>query len=268
MKIAFSNIAWDAEEEPAVLELLTSFGIGGIELAPTKCWQNWIGITPESIDAVRARYGAPGFAIPSLQAILYGRPELQLFGSEETVKALCAHMERVAQLAGRLGARVLVFGAPSNRDPGALAPEEAIELAVPRLRSLGDVCARYGVCLGIEANPKVYQCRFVTRWFEATELVRKCDSAGVRLHLDSACTAMEGDDLDRAVAETTDILQHVHISEPNLGQFGTPTIDHARFAAALKRVGYTGWCSVEMRRAAEVLPAVRRAAEMAMTIYG
>jgi sugar phosphate isomerase/epimerase len=268
VKLAFSNIAWDEAEEPQVLALLSRAGIAGIEVAPTKCWPDWKGITQPAVAAVRQRFAGSGFSVPSLQAILFGHPELKLFGDEAALDGLLRHAELVAGVAAGLGAKTLVFGAPANRDPGGLPPDEAMNIAVPRMRAMGEICARHGVWLGIEANPAAYQCKFVTRWYEAADLVRRCDSPGVRLHLDAACTLMAGDDIVEAVEKTTDILAHVHVSEPQLGDFDAPQSDHARFAEALKRTGYQGWCSVEMRRAPDPLAAIRRGCELAVTHYG
>ena len=268
MRIAFSNIAWDPPEQADILPILSSAGVTGIEIAPTKCWPGWIGATPEAVRQTENLFAEAGFTIPSMQAILFGRPDLKVFGSEVERIAFLRHIEDVANIAEGLGARTLVFGSPSNRDPGDLAPDEAMKAAVSTLRVAGDICARHGVWLGIEANPAVYGCKFITRWFEAAELVRQCDSPGIRLHLDAACTVLAGDGLAEAVAETSDILAHVHISEPYLGPMDSPAVDHGAFAGALKNAGYFGWCAVEMRRAADPVSAIRKAAALARSFYG
>lgn len=268
MKIAVSNIAWDAAEQAEVFEVLSAAQIAGVEVAPTKLWPDWEGATGAAAERERAAFADAGFVIPALQSVLFGCPDMKLFGNDAERSALLKHIEHVAALAAELGARTLVFGSPRNRDPGDLSPGEAMDAAVSVLREAGSLCASRGVWLGIEANPAAYECRFVTRWFEAAELVRRCDSPGVRLHLDSACTFLAEDDLAEAVAATTDILAHVHISEPQLGAFDTIQVDHASFGAALREAGYDGWCSVEMRRCDDPLAAVRRAVDLANSCYG
>ena len=268
MKIAFSNIAWDLPEQGEILSILSDTGVTGIEIAPTKSWPGWIGATPAAVRETASSFATAGFAIPSIQAILFGRPDLKLFGSEGERIAFLKHIENVAEIAEGLGAKTLVFGSPSNRDPGSLPPDEAMQIAVSVMSVAGDICTRHGVWLGVEANPAIYGCKFITRWFEAAEFVRRCNNPGVKLHLDTACTALAGDDLVQAVAETTDILAHVHISEPHLGPFESPVLDHAGFGGALRDAGYAGWCSVEMRRAADPVSAIRRAAAIARSCYG
>jgi sugar phosphate isomerase/epimerase len=63
---------------------------------------------------------------------------------------------------------------------------------------------------------------------------------------------------------------HFHISEPHLAPVGHGDTDHAGFAAALRRTGYTGWCSVEMRKpeGSSRLEELRRAMRFAVQTYG
>jgi D-psicose/D-tagatose/L-ribulose 3-epimerase len=268
LKLAFSNIAWDLSEQADILPILAGGGVAGVEIAPTKCWPGWVGATPAAVRQTEEMFSAAGFSIPSMQAILFGKPDLKLFGTQTERNAFLEHMKVVAAIAQGLGAKTLVFGSPSNRDPGELSPQRAVASAIPVLRAAGDICASSGVWLGIEANPADYGCKFVTRWFEAAELVRRCNNPGVRLHLDAACTLLAGDNLAEAVANTRDILAHVHISEPHLGAFDRPSVDHEAFGSALKSAGYSGWCSVEMRRATEPQTAIRKAVTLARTFYG
>ena len=53
MKIAISNIAWQIEEEPAIANLLQQLNIKGVEIAPTKIWQNPLTTTDAEIKKYR-----------------------------------------------------------------------------------------------------------------------------------------------------------------------------------------------------------------------
>ena len=268
MKLAFSNIAWDAAEETAARDILRQNGFAGIEVAPTKCWPDWQGAGPDSAGRLRAALRQDGFAVPAMQALLFGMPQLKVFGTAAEQAALVEHIAMVAGLAAALGAGTLVFGSPRNRDRGELDPDAASAQALHVFRAMGEACHAQGVWLGIEANPAQYGCNFLTGWRDAAAFVRLCAHPGVRLHLDAACTYMAGDDVAEAVEQSADILVHVHISEPELGLFAGPVADHARLAAALRQVDYQGWCSLEMRRAEPPLPAIETAARFAREHYG
>ena len=76
-KLAISNIGWEIGDDPDVIKLLGDSGVGGIEIAPTKIWPEWIGATEKAAKEYRSRLNSEGFEVPALQAIVYGKPELQ-----------------------------------------------------------------------------------------------------------------------------------------------------------------------------------------------
>lgn len=267
MKLAVSNIAWDAPEDDAVKAALRAGGVHGIEVAPTKFWPDWEGMSVAAATAERQRLADSGFAVPALQAILFGRPDLQVFGDEASVSALVAHIADVATVAAAFEARTLVFGSPRNRDPGELKPDAAIDRAVAVFRRIGAVCADHGVVLGLEANPPAYACTFMTRWSEAAAVVRLVDHPGVRLHLDIACTEMAGDQAADGMREAADIISHLHITEPQLGDLSDPQMNHFAFGAAIAASGYADWASIEMRRADDPVAAVTQAVAFARANY-
>ncbi|MSP03221.1 MAG: sugar phosphate isomerase/epimerase [Acetobacteraceae bacterium] len=272
MKLAVSNIAWDEAEHPAILAALSEGGVTGIEIAPTKIWPNWNGATPEAAARLRTELADQGFAVPALQSILFGRPDLHVFGDAASRSGLVTHIARVAALAGALGADTMVFGSPRNRLRGALSEAAAMHAAAAVFRDIGAACAAARTCLCIEANPPQYGGDFLTRWQEAAELVERVDHPGIGLHLDTACTAMAGDDPVAAASACAGLLRHFHVSAPGLGPVGEPPaegspIDHAGIAAALRSGHYAGWVSIEMRRTETPLASVRRAVAFARGCY-
>jgi sugar phosphate isomerase/epimerase len=268
MKLSVSNIAWDPDEEPQIIEILSRLGVGGIEVAPTKLWPDWIGADPTAARSAREEYGEKGFRIPALQAILFGRPDLLVFGSPDVRQQLVDHIEKVAGLAAGLGAEVLVFGSPKNRDRGGRSETAARSEALTVFRQMGEACVRHGVRLCIEPNPTVYACTFMTNWRDARAMVVAADSAGVGLHLDAACISLAGDDVVEAVEECAGGIAHFHVTEPELGDFSSPTLDHAAIGEALRRTGYDGWLSIEMRRSENPTQSIEEAVARVLEWYG
>ena len=255
MRLAVCNIAWDEAEQEEVLELLREHGATGVEVAPTKLWPEWRGADEAAAKAVAERFLSAGFVVPALQAILFGRPELQVFGTDQSRQALLEHLSRVGTIARGLGAKVLVFGSPKNRERGSLSPREAFTQAVIFFREAAAVCKSTGTVLCIEPNPEGYGCKFVTRWREAVELAEAVDHPGFGLHLDTGCIHMAGDDPAEAVRSCADVMRHLHVSEPQLADLCQPVVDHERVARVLHESGYGHWVSLEMRRPD---PAIRR----------
>jgi D-psicose/D-tagatose/L-ribulose 3-epimerase len=267
VKLAISNIAWNVDEQSRMVDILRGKQVSGIEIAPTMVWPEWRGASVESAAEVHRLMQAEGFTVPALQAILFGRPDLKVFGSEEERRRLLKHLSTVAELARVLGARVLVFGSPRNRDPGDLTNQQAFHAAVSFFRSAGEVVSRSDVRICIEPNPEAYNCRFVTNWRQAEALVRAVNHPGFRLHLDSGCIYMAGDDPVEAIFTCADIMAHFHISEPELSDFRTPVIAHARIGTAIAASGYNGWLSIEMRRSSNPLESVTMAVERVREWY-
>ncbi|MCC6717877.1 MAG: sugar phosphate isomerase/epimerase [Acetobacteraceae bacterium] len=268
MKLAVSNIAWSVAEQDAILAALPELGVTGVEIAPTVLWPDWEGATPSAARALRTRLAGQGLAVPALQSILFARPALQLFGDAASQEALVAHIAATAALAAALGAGVMVFGSPRNRLRGDLPPAAAMDQAVPLLRVLGAACRDAGTTLGIEANPAQYGGDFVLRWSEAAALVDRVNHPGVVLHLDTACTALAGDDPAAAAAACASRIRHFHVSASQLGPVDAASpIDHPAIAAALHAGGYAGWVSIEMRRTDTPLETVRAAAAHVRACY-
>ncbi|MEI4272301.1 sugar phosphate isomerase/epimerase [Klenkia sp. LSe6-5] len=247
MKLAFSNLAWPAERDTAVLAELPRRGFDHLEIAPTRIWSDPLAVPEQELRAFRSQMEDHGLHVVALQSLLFGRPELQLFGDDDARAALADHLVGMARLASAVGAQRLVFGSPGNRRRGALPVEEADAVAVPFFAELGRRAEDLGVCFCIEANPTAYKCDYLTDAVASTAFVRAVDSSGVRLHLDTACMALGGDDPVERVEDGVDVLAHVHLSAPQLGPVGPGgPVDHASFAEALRGSGYDGHVSVEM----------------------
>lgn len=246
MKLAVSNIGWQRHDDPAVLSQLRAAGVEGVEVAPTKVWPGWQGASAESARSYRAFLLEQGFAVPALQAILFGKPELSLFApSDAERRAFVAHVQGVADLAQALGAKVLVFGAPKARRKGDLSEQDALQRAVAVLHELAGVCAERDTCLCIEPNPAAYGCDFVTDAASAVALVSAVDHAGFRLHLDAAALHMAGERLEQVLPRALPYLRHYHISEPFLTGFAQSVVPQAAWLRALAATDYAHWCSIE-----------------------
>lgn len=210
---------------------------------------------------------ALGFTIPALQAILYGKPELDLFEEGEKRDPLLSHLHVVVQLASDLGARALVFGSPSHRSIAPRDPAAAGCRARETLSEVGKICAAKDVTFCIEPIPAAYGGEYLPRWRDVAEVVDELDTPGIGLHFDTACVALGGDDPVSAIGECAHLIRHFHVSEPHLAGFESPSLPHAEIGRALREQGYDGWVSIEMRAAENVHSAIERAVTMVRKWY-
>jgi D-psicose/D-tagatose/L-ribulose 3-epimerase len=258
MKLAMSAIAWEPSDDDAAARILREHGFEGVELAPTKIFPRPDEASDTEIAACRAAWEKRGLRIVALQALLFGRPELTVFG--ETRDATLEYLARIIRLGARLGAHALVFGSPRNRARGSLPTTKAWARAVEFFRKLGRVAEEAGTCLCIEPNPPRYGADFIVDSEEAVRLVEEVDSPGFGLHLDAACARLAGEDLAARLRASAHVLRHVHLSEVDLAPVRAGgTSDVASIAAALREIHYSGYISIEMKPAG--LAAVRSAAE-------
>jgi D-psicose/D-tagatose/L-ribulose 3-epimerase len=270
MKISISNIAWKNEEEAEVAAFLQESGIKGVDVAYTKFWPAPTDATAEDLSRYRNFWEQHGIQIIGMQSLIFGRPDLMLFGEEPVRDQMADYLVDVFRLANALGAGPLVFGSPKNRLKGDLPESAAMDIAAGFFSKLAAAAARENVTLCLEPNPADYGCDFVRTTAPALELVKRVDHPNFRLHLDAAIMTMNGEDIDSALESAVDYLAHFHVSEPQLGVVGEGTVDHPRFAAALRRIGYKGWVSIEMRGGWKTpdLESVRTAVGYTREVYG
>ena len=237
-----SNIAWPPADLPEALDLLRDAGCTAVEIAPFNVFGRWHDLDAEA-RTLRDQIEARGLVCSALQGILFNAEGVELFASDASRDRLQHHLEKIASLAGLLGAKACVFGAPKQRDPGTLDPAQAWDIAVATLRRCAPAFANAGTTLAFEANARHYGCRFVTTTAQAVDLVAAIDHPGIGLQIDTGTLILEAEPPEILAAAARHAV-HAHISEPNLQAPGS--VDHTAIAAALRASGYTGSLSIEM----------------------
>jgi sugar phosphate isomerase/epimerase len=247
VRLAASNIGWSAGDDERALALLVEHGLEGLEVAPGRVFGDVARATVADAVRVRREVEARGLRVVAMQALLFGRPELAVFGDEASRRATIDWLEHVIALGAALGAHALVFGSPRNRLVGGMPKERVRAIAREVFGRLGDHAAARGTCLCVEPNPIAYGADWVTSVAEAIDVVRDVGSSGFGLHLDAGSVAMSGEPVEETLAAAGRSARHFHASEPQLAPAGSGGVDHGRFAAALRASGYQGWVSLEMR---------------------
>lgn len=270
MELAVSNIAWTNEEEPAVAEKLIELGIDHVEIAPTKRWDDPTLVSDsEALEYVQW-WKNKGIKVSAFQSMLFARPDLKIFDSDLNRQETTKYMSEFLRLASVMGAERLVFGSPKNRHKDNMNVVHADEIAVSFFSELGRVAASHGVVLCLEPNAPQYNCDYITNAAEGLELVRRVNSPGFQLHLDTACMDLAGDDLTESILNSRDYLKHYHVSAPMLGDVTEESeIAHYSAASALKDINYQGLISIEMRPGdvGQNVTRVERAVRFVQSVY-
>jgi D-psicose/D-tagatose/L-ribulose 3-epimerase len=269
LKLAVSNIAWAPEDDAEIAKVLRAHGVQGVELAPTKWRDSPFDAPSKDIAELRRVWEDRGFKVVSLQSLLFGRPDLQLFGSDTSRAELSTFLQRVLDFAHAVGAGAVVFGSPKNRLRGDMSIVDATAIAELFLRELGDHAHERGVAFCVEANPPGYGCDFITTTAEAVELVRRVNHPGICVNADLGGMTMAGEDPLASIESARGLIGHFHASEPNLAEIGAAS-DHVRAAQGLAQLSYDRWVSIEMRAAADGndVAAVECAVQAVQRAYG
>lgn len=263
--LSASNIAWPSEELPRALALIKKLGLSAVEIAPYNVFGTW-EVGDDQVLALRSQIEDAGLVCSALQGILFEVPRAHLFESPESRLVLADHLGRIARIAALLGASASVFGAPRQREPGDLPPEQAQAIAVEFLASIASRFDDLGTALAFEANARVYACRFVTTTREAIELVKAVGRPGIALQIDMGTIFLERED-PRILLDAAPLAAHAHVSEPGLQPLGSEGLDHGPLARALRESRYSGYLSIEMRKVPDWENALSAAARLLQEEY-
>jgi len=267
MKLSISNIAWPPEEEDFYLRLIKGLGCSGVEIAPGKVWQ----MPLESSREERASYASfvrgHGLEMSAMQALLYGHPELGLFGEADRVNKTIEYLKGICSLASDLGIRVLVFGSPANRRRGPILMDEAFERAAAFFSKIAPFAEENGTCICIEPL-RPQETDFITTSEGGLKLVEMVDNPGFGLHLDAKALVLEKGNHSENIRKALHRMKYFHINDPELKEVNSSgEVDHFRLGTDLKAAGYDGYVSIEMRTMPDYQNCVRRSLDAAKRAY-
>lgn len=265
MKIVASCLGWNAEEHEGAAALLKHHGAAGIELVPTAIWGEWDKAFAAGADIP---VSFAGMAMPSMQSLLFGLPDLKLFHGGEAEDCLVEHLGRLFRLASKFGVRALIFGSPRNRSRETISLEDAMGQFEAFADRVGPLAAAAGTLLCLEANPTLYGCDFVTDTPTLVNLFERIRQPGIGLHFDTGAAAINGENLAALIREVGPALDHIHASEPKLATFAQPSYHHRDVAQALRDVDYRHFVSIEMVRGPNGLADLDEALAFVTDCYG
>lgn len=246
MNIAISNIAWDIENDEKISNLMNSYGKIGLEIAPTKYISDIESVDDVKIDKIVNYWKAKKIKLVASQSILYGKPDLQIFASENSRQKTLSYLKKAIILLSKLHIPTLVFGSPKNRNTFGKPKKIVDDIAVNFFSEIAHFAMSKNIFFCIEPNPKDYQCNFVTNTSEAVTLIKKVGHPNFNLNLDSGIITLNKEQPEKAINHAFQYLKHFHISEPFLKPISDGYINHSVFANELYKLHYKKTASIEM----------------------
>lgn len=245
---AVSNIAWSNKEEPLAFNILKENAIDFLEVAPARVVPNVEQFSTEDVREYKNYCLKSGFSVVSMQALLFGGPNSNIFGSNDDRKELQAHLLKIITMARELGASKLVFGSPKNRIKGPLSKESAFEVAADFFEPLAREAASFGSEIVIENNPPYYGADFLTTTKDVCEFIRFANIEGLGAHFDTGGMFLSNENYEISLQSNAELISHLHVSEKNLLSLNTKDIDHKIIGTTLKNICYNKVISLEMKR--------------------
>jgi len=139
-----------------------------------------------------------------------------------------------------------------NREEGHTSSEQD-ELAVENLALAARAAGRIDATVLVEpvSGAERYPLRTAAEVLAVIDRVRAASGVqNLGLLADLYHLAVNGDDVDRVIAEHTDRIAHVQIADaPGRNEPGTGSLPLAAQLAALEANGYAGWVSLEYKPA-------------------
>lgn len=247
MKLSVSNIAWENSELEEHLKLLRDLGCEGVELAPSCIWPEPVEVSQEERKRVRRLVQSSGLEVTAFHALLYTRPDLQLFKDKKSRQATVDYLKQLAQLCADLRGKALIFGSPKSRMKGDRDYEECLEWAAEAFREVAEEGKGLGVVLCIEPLPPK-EADFIRNSAEGMALVERVNRSNFGLHLDAKAMVEADENFEEAFQKYGRQICHFHVGDPGLSPPGSTGVDHSRIGKALRRSGYNGYVSIEMRK--------------------
>ena len=243
MKLSISNIAWNKENDEEMYRYISESGYNAIEIASTRIIEenpySNIDLAIDFAVKLKQKYN---LKICSMQSIWYGRNE-KIFLSLKDREEMINYTKKAIDFASSINCKNLVFGCPKNRVIDNI--DKYDKIIIDFFCEIGNYAKIKNCIFSIEPNPVIYNTNFINTTKEAVDIVKVINNDGVKINLDLGTIIYNEEDIN-IIESNIDLINHVHISEPNL-EYVTERDVHKKILKMLKYNGYNGYISIEMK---------------------
>ena len=235
---------WPIEK---VFETAAELGYDGVEIAPFTLVDSVEEVSggrrKEIVQAARDA----GVEIVGLHWLLVKPPGMYINHPDEAIRRRTRdYLDSLIRLCGDLGGRVLIFGSPKQRNVyEGLTCDQAWDYARETFAHCGETAEDSGVYLCIEALAK-RETDFINTITEAIRMVTEVGKPHFRTMVDIKAISDDGRPLPEIIEEAAPYAMHVHANDASGRGPGMGDTDFVPIAAALKKIGYDGYVSVEV----------------------
>lgn len=247
MKFALCNEMYQNWPLERVCGHVASCGYEGIELAPFTLSPDPNKLTEKRAGEIGRIAQAAGLEVTALHWLLVKPEGLHVTTADAAVRKRTAEfLGHLARLCAAMGGKYLVFGSPKQRDiPAGVSHDEAANRAVEVFRQVCEVADPLGVTLALEPLGPA-ETNFLVSAAETIRLIERVGRRACRLHLDVKAMCAEDRPITDVIADSGAHLAYFHANDANRRGPGTGQVDFVPIFAALRRIHYDGYVSVEV----------------------
>jgi D-psicose/D-tagatose/L-ribulose 3-epimerase len=240
MKYGVNTMVWTTHvgsAERPLFSRIKEWGFDGVELFLSPQEPQGIPALKRILDELQLER-TTCTAIPPQANPVSAEPDVRARGT----KFLTQCVERTAEIGARLICGPLYAGLGVMT--GKRRTQDEWQWAAESLR----IAARRGQALGVTLCLEPlnrFETYFLNTLHDAADLVHFIGEPNVRIHFDTFHANIEERHPAEAILAVASDLGHVHVSENDRGIPGTGHVDWQGTLAALKRIGYQGWMTIE-----------------------
>lgn len=231
-------------------ERLKKFGYDAIEICPPK-GRYGLGVKMEDYLkthlALKADFGLEISNINECWGEMWDpySPNYKTLTEQKTADLAVAETRSAIDFGAELGARsvtiaVAIHG-PINRDNVA----ECTAIAVEALRQMADYAKSRGILLVFEATNHLEMGKFVNTAGNHKRMIALTGRDNIGIQLDWFHVNLEELNPYEAVLDAQPLLWHLHFRDSNSLTPGYGKTDFKAVMRALKKTGYSGYCTIE-----------------------
>lgn len=236
MNLGLSHLCISEENEKEVFQTMSDLDINNLEIVFSKI-NSWQNITDKDVTTFRKKLLSFGIESKTTQSLLFG-VDIISFSDQAFVK----QMIKVIETSKKIGVHTLVLGSPSQRKK----TEDYREKISKNFQYIDRVLIENDVMLCVEPNTKIYGGEYFFDVHEIVSWIIENKFSNIKTMIDTHNSLLEERNYLDEFIDFKDFIYHIHISEPNLGNFSKSEL-HQSFAHLLKVERYNHMVTYEVK---------------------